>query len=91
MAYKITPHTLKRAKELGVEVRPSKLKNKKIDIYKDGRKLYSVGDIRYSDYGTYLLLGNIPLANERRSLYLRRHSKDNVKGTRGWYAMNLLW
>ena len=91
MSYKITPYTLKRAKELGVEVKPSKLKNKKIDIYKNGTKLASVGDIRYNDFGTYLQMGNVSLANEKRSAYHKRHSKDNVKGTRGWWALNLLW
>lgn len=89
--YQIQPYTIRRAKELGVEVKPSQLKNKKIDIIKNGRRICSIGDIRYLDYPTYLRMGDISLANERRSLYHRRHSRDNVKGSCGWYALNLLW
>ena len=89
--YQIQPYTIKKAKELGVQVKPSQLKNKKIDVIKNGRRICSIGDIRYNDYTTYLRMGNIPLANERRALYHRRHSKDNVKGTCGWYSLNLLW
>lgn len=85
MTYKITPHTLKRAKELGVEVKPSKLKNKKIDVFKDGKKVASIGDIRYTDFAT---TGN----KEQRRLYRIRHKKEKDKiGTPGWLALNLLW
>lgn len=90
MSYKITPHSIKQAKRLGVDIKPSNEKNKKIDIYKDGRKLYSIGDIRYNDYGNYLLLGDATLANKRRHLYHKRHGNP-IKGTRSWWAKELLW
>jgi hypothetical protein len=88
--YKITPHSIKQAKRLGVDIKPSNEKNKKIDIYKDGRKLYAIGDIRYNDYGNYLLLGDTTLANKRRYLYHKRHGNP-PKGTRSWWAKELLW
>jgi hypothetical protein len=38
-----------RAKELGVTVKPSTLKHKKLDVFKDGIKVASIGGLRYSD------------------------------------------
>ena len=53
--YQIKPYTYEKAKEIGVEVRPSTLKNKKIDVYKQGKKIASIGDIRYFDFPTYTI------------------------------------
>ena len=38
-----------RAKRLGVTVEASKRKHKKLDVFKDGKKVASIGDLRYSD------------------------------------------
>ena len=44
---------LKKAREnaskLGVTIKVSTVKNKKLDVFKDGKKVASIGDIR-SDY-----------------------------------------
>jgi hypothetical protein len=50
--YHITDYTKKKAKEIGVQIKPSTKKNKKIDVFRDGRLIVSVGDIRYYDYPT---------------------------------------
>jgi hypothetical protein len=34
--YEITPYTYKKAKALGVNVKPSKSRNKKIDVLQEG-------------------------------------------------------
>ena len=97
MAYKISTYTMNQAKRLGVNVRPSRTKGKKIDVIKDGRKIASVGALGYADYPTYMAMerkGLIPkgTANKRRAAYKRRHTKDRkVKGSRGFYADQLLW
>ena len=52
--YKIKKYSFDQAKKLNVEIRPSKHKNKKIDVYKDNLFLFSIGDIRYNDFPTYL-------------------------------------
>ena len=52
--YQIKSYSYKKAKELGVEIKSSTVKNKKIDVFKDGKKIASIGDIFYSDYPTYL-------------------------------------
>ena len=92
MGYNITKYTKDQAKKLGVEVKVSKVKGKKIDVFKDGKKIASVGALGYSDYPTYTKTKGKAYADERRRLYKIRHSKDrNVKGSDGYYADKLLW
>lgn len=97
MAYKIKTYTKNQAKKIGVTVRSSKTKGKKIDVFKNGKKVASVGAIGYKDYPTYLELekkGKIPkgTANQRRKLYKIRHKNDrNIKNSNGYYADRLLW
>jgi len=50
--YKIKKYSYDQAKKLAVEIRPSKHKTKKIDVYKDNIYLCSIGDIRYNDFPT---------------------------------------
>ena len=45
--YEITNYTYKQAKKLGVSVKNSTNKTKKIDVYKNGKKIASVGAIIY--------------------------------------------
>jgi len=97
MAYKITPYTQAQAKRLGVVVKHSKVKGKKIDVFKNGVKVASVGAIGYNDYPTFMELeskGKVPVgtAKNRRKAYKQRHDKDRkVVGTPGYYADKLLW
>ena len=97
MAYKITTYTLNQAKRLGVVVKPSRTRGKKIDVFKNGEKIASVGVLGYADYPTYLdaeRSGRVAkgTANKRRAAYKSRHTKDRkVKGSRGYYADQLLW
>lgn len=92
MTYKITNYTKDKAKKLGVEVKVSKVKGKKLDVFKDGKKIASVGALGYSDYPTYIKDKGKDYANKRRTLYKIRHKKDkDVKGTKGYYADRLLW
>jgi len=92
MPYKITTYTKRKAKEYGLEVKPSKVKGKKIDVFKKGKKVASVGAIGYNDYPTYIKKKGKKYADERRRLYKIRHKNDRTKrGTPGWYADKLLW
>ena len=75
----------RNAAKLGVTVKQSKVKHKKLDVLKDGKKLASIGDIRYSDF---LLHGD----SERRDRYKQRHAKHrNIKGTPSYFADRILW
>lgn len=90
--YQITQYTRDRALSLGVVVKHSTNPNKKIDVFKNGEKIASVGAIGYGDYPTYMRTKGKEYADERRRLYKQRHSKDrNIKGTNGYYADKLLW
>ena len=94
MSYKITDYSYKKAKNLGVQIRPSVSKNKKIDVFKNDVKIASIGDINYLDYPTMIETKGMgkSYADGRRKLYKLRHKKDiNVKKSNGYYADKLLW
>jgi hypothetical protein len=90
--YKITNYTLKKAKKLKVRVKPSTNPTKKIDVYKKGEKIASVGARGMNDFPTYIKKNGLQYAKTRRRLYKMRHEKDrHAKWTRGWLADQLLW
>lgn len=97
MSYTITSYTKAMAKELGVTVKPSTVQGKKVDVFKDGKKVASIGAIGYTDFPNLLKdekAGKVPKgeADKRRKLYKIRHEKDRkVFGSPGYYADKLLW
>lgn len=92
MGYVITQYTKERAKALGVTVKPSTVKGKKIDVFKDGKKIGSVGALGYGDYPTFLKKFGKEFAEKRRKAYKFRHEKDrHTRWSNGWLADNLLW
>ena len=88
--YVIKKYSYDQAKALGVTIKPSTFKNKKIDVYKDNNFICSIGDSRFYDFPSYLEIDK-DLALERRRLYHIRHKKDNVEGTKGYYSLKILW
>jgi len=89
--YDIKPYTLQRAKALGVSVKPSTNPKKKIDVFRDDKKIASIGGMGYKDFPTYLL-ENKAVAMEKRRLYKARHEKTrHVMGSPSYWADNLLW
>ena len=86
--YSILPYTKQKAKELGVIIKPSKKKNKKIDVLTENGVI-SIGDKRYKDYPTYKNFYGSPTAEYHKRLYHARHKKDT--GLAGFYARELLW
>lgn len=74
----------KKAKKIGVDIKVSNSKNKKLDVITNGKKV-SIGDVRYEDY-------NIHMDDKRREAYKKRHQNNRtVKGTAGYYADKILW
>lgn len=74
-----------RAKELGVKVKQSTKKYKKLDVFKDDKKVASIGDLRYSDF---LQHGD----EDRRRRYKARHEKFRHRiNTPSFYADKILW
>ena len=90
--YRITKYSHQQAKRLGVDIKPSKRKGKKIDVFKKGVYIASIGAIGYNDYPTYIAKFGRAYANKRRKLYKIRHKKDRMKkGSAGYYADRILW
>jgi hypothetical protein len=88
--YKITNYSRKQAKKLGVTIKRSGNTKKKIDVFKNGKKVCSVGNVNYYNFPTYALKRGITYAKIRRRFYKIRHSKDRKKGC-GYYADKILW
>lgn len=97
MAYKILPYSFRKAKELGVVIKPSSNPLKKIDVFKNGKKVATIGARGMNDYPTYLEKEKKGYfekgyANKRRKLYKERHEKDRHRvGSNGYYADKILW
>ena len=92
MAYTITEYTRKKAKTLGVTVKRSTNPVKKLDVFKKGKKIASVGATGYGDFPTFMRKEGKESAKRHRKHYKMRHEKDrHVKGSAGFYADQLLW
>jgi hypothetical protein len=90
--YTITNYTYTQAKKIGVTVKPSTNKTKKIDVYKKDKKIASVGANGMNDFPTYIKKRGMNYAKTRRRLYKMRHERDrHTKWSRGWLADKLLW
>ena len=92
MPYSITNYTRKRAKKIGVTVKPSTNQTNKIDVYRNDKKIAAVGAYGMNDYPTYMKKRGNQYAKSRRRLYKIRHEKDRkLKWSNGWLADQLLW
>jgi hypothetical protein len=90
--YSITNYTYKQAKKLGVVVKPSLNTSKKLNVFKDNKKIASIGAYGMSNYPTYMKSRGVTYAKKRRRLYKMRHEKDrHIKWSRGWLSDKLLW
>jgi len=90
--YDITDYSFKQADKLGVEIKPSKNKKKKIDVYKAGKFVTAIGDRGMGDYPFYIKTEGKKYADERRRLYKIRHDKfRNIKDSTSFFADKILW
>jgi hypothetical protein len=90
--YKITNRQRINAQSLGVTIKPSTNKSKKIDVFNNGKKIASIGAMGYKDFDIHLKESGRAYAEERRRLYQIRHKDNrNKKGTPGYYADRILW
>jgi len=76
----------RKASRIGVRVKPSTRKGKKIDVFnKEGKKVGSIGAVGYEDF-------NMHKDRQRRKNYKSRHGKyRNRVGTNSYYADKILW
>tara|TARA_R100000654_G_scaffold2545_1_gene9388 strand:+ start:249 stop:527 length:279 start_codon:yes stop_codon:yes gene_type:complete len=92
MAYQIKPAQRTRARAIGVSIKPSKVKGKKLDVFKGDKKVASIGALGMGDYETFKKTKGLEFANKRRKAYKSRHGKTRTKvGTPSYYADKILW
>jgi hypothetical protein len=92
MTYQITQRQKNNAKKLGVTLRSSSNNSKKLDVYKNGRKVASIGAKGYNDYDLWLKKKGKEFADQRRKSYKARHENNrNIKNSNGFYADKILW
>jgi hypothetical protein len=96
--FKISEYHLNKAGQLGVTINYSKNKLKKLDVFKNGKKIASIGATGYWDYVSYLKAENegyFPegYAEKRRKLYKMRHKEESKQktNTAGFLAYKILW
>lgn len=90
--YTIKARQKANAKKLNVEIKPSTNKKKKLDVFKDSKKVASIGGAGYKDYATYIQEKGKDFAEKRRRLYKIRHNKTRkIIGTNSYYADQILW
>ena len=105
--YTIKAYSKDRLQELNSQtgtnvysIKNSTDRSKKLDVFKNDKKIASVGAIKnngvpYMDYPTYIEEMGQKYANRRRKLYYERHKNElaikdgNV--TNSWWAKYLLW
>jgi len=92
MSYQIKPKQRANAKKLGVTIKTSTNTKKKIDVYKNDKKIASIGATGYSDYASYIKDKGKEFADNRKRLYKIRHEKTRKKiGTNSYWADQILW
>ncbi len=92
MSYQIKPAQRRRASAIGVIIKPSKVKNKKLDVFKGDKKVASIGFLGMGDYETFKKTKGLEFADKRRKAYKSRHQKTRTKvGTPSYYADKILW
>lgn len=89
MPYEIKQYSFDQAKRLDLHIQPSTLKNFKIDVFKDGEYITSIGHKSFSDFPHYIESHGMEYALKRRELYWKRHRKDD--GIRGYLSKTILW
>ena len=92
MKYTITKYSFAQAKKLGVSIRQATNKTKKIDVFRNNKKIATIGALGMNDYPTYIKKKGIDYARTRRKLYKQRHEKDrHIKDSNGYWADKILW
>ena len=92
MTYKITSRQRANAKRLGVQIKPSTVKGKKLDVFKNGKKVASIGAAGMKDFSLWKKSDGLEKAIARRKAFRSRFQKQRTKvGTPAYYASEILW
>lgn len=96
MAFNRQKRLDQNARKVGVTVRPSRRKGKKLDVIKKGKVVASIGQTGYKDYLWYLAAedkGRVPkgTAKRKQAAYKARAVHRHRTGTPAYYAYQILW
>ncbi len=101
MGYTITAYSRRQAKKLGVIIKQSTRKGKKLDVFKKVKnskgeivlkRVATIGALGMGDYPTFMKTKGKEFADKRRKAYKSRHQKNRVVvGSNGYYADKILW
>ena len=92
MTYLITNYHKNNAKDLGVSIKRSNAKGKKIEVVLPDKKIKQIGAKGYEDYQLYKKKEGNQVANEKRDAYRARHKCHNAKRfTAQHLACEILW
>jgi hypothetical protein len=91
MSYRIKPGQIAAAKKLGVTIKASTVKGKKIAVFKAGEKVADIGAIGYGDYWTYYQADKYVARSKREAYQARHKGEQNKIGSPGYYAWYILW
>jgi len=92
MKYRPTKRQKQNAKKLGITIKASINPKKKLDVFKNDKKICSIGAMGYMDYELYRKNYSIGYAAERKRLYKIRNEKyRHIKGSPAYYADQILW
>lgn len=91
MSYKILPQQRAAARKLGVTIKPSEVKGKKIAVFKGKDKVADIGAMGYGDYWTYYQSDRYLARSKRESYQARHNGEQNKIGSPGYYAWYILW
>jgi len=70
----------------------AKNKKKKLDVFRKGVRVATIGANGMGDYPTFLRTRGKEFASKRRKAYKSRMAKNRkVVRSNGWYADKLLW
>lgn len=92
MTYQITSRQRANARRIGVKIKPSTVKGKKLDVFKGDKKVASIGAAGMMDFDKWKAKEGIEKAKKRQKAFKSRFSKQRVKvGTPAYYADQILW
>lgn len=92
MAYQITSRQRVNAKRIGVKIKPSTVKGKKVDVFKGDKKVASIGALGMKDFDLWKKSEGIEKAKARQKAFKSRFQKQRTKvGTPAYYADQILW
>ena len=90
-SFEISDFELQNAKKLNVEIIPSTVKDKKLDVIRDGKYLFSIGNLLIPSYSDWKKSDGEIYAEQRKKLYWMKNLKNVPQDGLQFYSSHILW